>query len=827
MKEKYNIIGMSCSACSARIEKSLSSMDNVKNIQVNLLSNSMIVEYDENLLSRDDIVNSVTALGYKAFPILTTKQEYSNNSIKESENTSNKIKSSLIISTILMIILMYVSMGPMTGLPLPTILDMHKFPLNYTFSQFLLTLPIVYLNRDYYSRGVKSLFKLSPNMDSLIALGSASALIFGIIAIYLMSYNYAINNISIVYKYAHNLYFESCAMILTLITIGKYLESRAKQKTFETISKLIEITPKIAHKIVDNNEFDIDPVNILIGDIIKIYPGETIPVDAVVVNGSSSVNESALTGESLPRTVKKGETVLSGSINHSGTLIVKATKVGNDTTLNKIIELVQNASQSKAPIAKLADKIASIFVPLIISISAITFILWIVLGSEIEFALSNAITVLVISCPCALGLATPVAIMVSTGRAYKEGILVKSAEILELASKVDTIIFDKTGTLTHGTPCIVDIVATSSYEDLKNISYSIEKLSNHPFAKSIVEKFSNENPLDLTLTDLNIIDGKGVIAYKNDEIFLAGNLSLVKSNFTDDIIKEISKLDKLYAKEQKTPIYFFKSSTFVGTITLRDELKPESKTLITELLKRKKDVYIISGDHHNVTQAIANKLDIKNYVGNALPQDKYNIIEKLQKNGHVVAMIGDGINDSPALAKSDVSIAIGGGSDIAIETSNIVINNNNVIDIIRIFDLSRLTLKNIKENLFWAFSYNIVCIPIATGMFMRWGLTLNPMIASFAMSISSLFVVTNALRLRNVKLFNIKNIEEVVMETKISVKGMMCSHCTSTVEKLVSSFSGVNSVKANVENESVTIIHSENIDIDSIKNAILDAGYQV
>lgn len=754
MKQKFSVKGMTCSACSASVEKNIKKLEGAKDVNVNLITNSMIVEYDETILDNNEIIKTVEKAGYGASLYKDTDNvDKEKGREQEESNTArtqeNELKYRVIISFVFLIPLFYIAMGPMVNLPIPSFLTGQENAINFAFTQLLLTLPIVYINRKYYSVGFKTLFRANPNMDSLIALGSGAALAYGIFAIYRIGYGLGHGDMNLVILYSHDLYFESAGMILALITMGKYLEARSKGRTSEAISKMLDLAPKIATVIRDGNEVEVPVEEVVVDDILVVRPGQNIPVDGLITEGSASIDQSALTGESIPVEKNIGDKVIAATTNKTGYFKFRATQVGEDTTFAQIIELVEEASSSKAPISKLADKISGIFVPVVIIISVFATITWLLLGYPFEFAMSIGIAVLVISCPCALGLATPVAIMVATGKGASHGILIKSAEALETLHSVSSVVLDKTGTITEGQPKVTDIIVfnDTSEKEFLRIAASIEKPSEHPLAEAIISK-ANEKSIDTTEVDsFKAVSGRGIEAIINNKDYKAGNLAYMEENNVD--VKEHIRMADKFADEGKTPLFFAKNKKLIGVIAVADVIKPTSKTAIKQLKNMGLYVVMLTGDNTRTANAIQKQLDLDHVVADVLPQDKEKEIRRLQDSGSKVAMIGDGINDAPALARADVGVAIGAGTDVAIESADIVLMNSNLQDGVTAIELSKATIKNIKQNLFWAFFYNTLGIPLAAGvLYIPFALTLNPMFAAAAMSLSSVFVVTNALRLR-------------------------------------------------------------------------------
>lgn len=845
-KEKYNITGMSCAACSAKVERVVGKLDGVENVSVNLLTNSMQVEYKEDKLSSNDIIKNIADAGYGASLATATKQKKEEKSIKKTNDDAiASMKFRLKVSIVFLAILMYFSMGSMIGLPLPKFLSGEGNPVGFALTQLLLVLPVMYVNRKYYISGFKSLFHLSPNMDTLIAVGTVAAFTYGVIAIYVMGY--ALNNADMhtVTEYRMNLYFESVSMILTLITLGKFFETGSKARTTDAISKLIDLSPKRANVLRDGVEENILTEDVVVGDIVIVRPGESIPVDGMIIEGSTSVDESAITGESIPVQKEKGDKLIAATINKNGSVRIKATEVGEDTAISRIIALVEEASSSKAPIAKMADKVAGVFVPVVMGISLITFIVWLALGYDFSFALNCAIAVLVISCPCSLGLATPVAIMVGTGKGAENGILIKSADALETTHSIDTVVLDKTGTVTEGKPVVTDILAfdTDENEFLK-LAAGVESASEHPLAEAIVEKAKEKNLEIVSPTEFQAISGRGIVASVSGSKIIAGNEQAIKEQYgNSEDFTEVFKKGNELAAQGKTPMYFGKDNKLLGIIAVADTIKKDSKEAIQALKNRNIDVVLLTGDHKNTAMAIAKEAGIKKVIAEVLPTDKEEHIRELIKAGHKVAMVGDGINDSPALARADVGIAIGAGTDIAIESADIVLMHSSLKDVATAIDLSKAVIRNIKQNLFWAFFYNSIGIPLAAGVFyLSLGWKLSPMFGAAAMGMSSVCVVSNALRLRafkpkkvnknsiendEIELIENKRKEDNKMTTVINVNGMMCEHCKATVEKVTRGVEGVSNSLVNLDAKNVTIEHSADTDLEKVKKAITDAGYEV
>lgn len=848
IKEKYNVTGMSCAACSAKVEKTVSKLVGMDKASVNLLTNSMQVEYDEKKLSSKDIIKSVVDAGYGASLAGDTKEKAKDKSIKKTNDDAiSSMKFRLKVSIIFLAILMYFSMGSMIGLPLPNFLSGAGNPVGFALTQLLLVLPVMYVNRKYYISGFKSLSHFSPNMDTLVAVGTIAAFIYGVIAIYIMGYALNNNDINIVTEYRKNLYFESVSMILTLITLGKFFETGSKARTTDAISKLIDLSPKRANVIRDGVEENILTEDVRVGDIVVIRPGESIPVDGIIIEGSTSVDESAITGESIPVQKDKGDKLIGATINKNGSVKIKASDVGEDTAISRIIALVEEASSSKAPIAKMADKVAGVFVPVVMGIALVTFIVWLVLGYDFSFALNRAIAVLVISCPCSLGLATPVAIMVGTGKGAENGILIKSADALETTHSIDTVVLDKTGTVTKGKPVVTDIIGFDIDEnEFLKLAASVESASEHPLAEAIVEKAKEKNLAISLPKDFRAQSGRGIRADIDGKKIVAGNEQAIKETVGNDTgFDTVFDKGNELASQGKTPMYFMADNKLIGIIAVADTIKDDSKEAIEALKARDIDVVLLTGDHKNTATAIAKQAGINKVIAEVLPTDKEEHVRKLMEAGHKVAMVGDGINDSPALARADVGIAIGAGTDVAIESADIVLMHSSLNDVATAIDLSKAVIRNIKQNLFWAFFYNSVGIPLAAGVFyLSLGWKLSPMFGAAAMGMSSVCVVSNALRLRGFKPRNIKNNksgnDEIVliednekkkegktMTTVINVNGMMCEHCKATVEKVTKAVEGVSNSIVNLDAKNVTIEYADGTDLEKVKKAITDAGYEV
>lgn len=854
MKEKFDVTGMTCSACSSRVEKCVSKLEGIENVSVNLLTNSMQVEYNDAVLSESQIIDAVVKAGYGASPKQEHVQTAAVGKAKVMENPMEKqiqnMKFRLIVSFVFLVPLMYVSMGHMVGLPLPGFLTGIENAVSFAFTQLLLCLPIIYVNRKYYIKGYQTLAHLAPNMDSLIAIGSTASLVYGIFAIYRMSYGLGSGNMEIVHLYYHDLYFESAAMILALITVGKYLETRSKGKTSEAITKLMDLAPKTAVVERDGREQEIPVEQVVAGDVVIVRPGQNVPVDGFILEGSTSIDEAAITGESIPVHKQEGDTVIAATMNKTGFVKFKATRVGDDTTFSQIIRLVEEASSSKAPIAKIADKIAGVFVPAVMGIALVTAVVWLLSGATFEFALSCAISVLVISCPCALGLATPVAIMVGTGKGAEQGILIKSGEALETAHNLQSVVLDKTGTITQGRPVVTDIHTEGwTKKEFLALAAGMEVKSEHPLAEAILDYAKKEGISLVQVDSFNSIPGKGLEASVNDRRYYAGNERLMREKGIP--MDSCLKLLEVMADEGKTPLIFAEETRVLGVIAVADVVKPTSKEAIKELKDLGIEVVMLTGDNRRTAEAIRRQLDIDTVIAEVLPQDKERKISELQESGKVVAMIGDGVNDAPALARADVGMAIGAGTDVAIESADVVLMKNDLKDAVTAIRLSKAVIRNIKQNLFWAFFYNTLGIPIAAGIFYPLlGLKLNPMIGAAAMSMSSIFVVSNALRLKwfqplgrngqetqetvsgvaaaddtpNGDQINQEKEDEPMITMKID--GMMCQHCQAHVSKALNDLEGVKA-EVSLEDKAAYITADQSVDKEVLKKAVVDAGYEV
>ena len=840
MKQKFDVTGMTCSACSAHVEKSVSKLEGVQCVNVNLLQNSMVVEYDDNALGTTDIIHAVESGGYGASVQGETKTQETPKNVAAEE--MHHMKRRLIASFCFLIPLFYISMGHMMGAPLPAILLGDENVMIFALTQLFLTIPVLIINKKYFVVGFKALWNKAPNMDSLIALGSAASVVYSVFAIYSMAYAMGHGDLMTAHHYGMELYFESAAMILTLITVGKYMETRSKGKTSEAISKLMDLAPKTATVLRGGVEQEIPVEDVVTGDTIIVKPGQRIPVDGKIIEGFSAVDESAITGESIPVEKQVGDTVIGATVNKSGYFRMTATRVGRDTTLSQIIALVEEAGASKAPIAKLADKVSGVFVPVVITIAILAAVIWFVAGNQpFSFALSIGIAVLVISCPCALGLATPTAIMVGTGKGAEYGILVKSAESLEIAHQVQTVVLDKTGTLTEGKPVVTDVVLAKGIlrNRLLKQAAAVEALSEHPLAEAIVAYAKEKEVAFEKAENLTATAGQGVEADVAGKHILAGNLKMMQERGIQLGEWEAKAVE--LAEVGKTPLFFAENETFLGIVALADTLKPTSKAAVDAFHQMGIEVVMLTGDNKRTAEAIARELDIQ-VIAEVLPQDKEREVRRLQEQGKKVAMIGDGINDAPALMRADVGVAIGAGTDVAMESADIILMKSDLMDAVTAIELSHATIRNIKENLFWAFFYNACGIPLAAGVFypfLEW--KLNPMFAAAAMSFSSAFVVGNALRLR---LFRPKyaktttalpkediqkelnHKEEIGMKKVLKIEGMMCNHCTGRVEKALNDLDGV-TAEVSLEGKSATVTLSKDVSDETLVQTVTDAGYEV
>ena len=832
MKQRFQVTGMSCASCSAHVEKAVGGVSGVSQVAVSLLTNSMTVEYDESRTNAAAIVRAVENAGYGASPEGGEKKSGGETAQAAADAASASVKRRLIVSFTFLIPLFYLSMGHMMGWPLPEIFLGHENALIFAFTQLLLCLPIVAVNHKYFTGGYKALWHRAPNMDSLIAIGSSAAIVYGIWAIYCIGWGLGHGDMEMVHSYSMDLYFETSGMILALITLGKFLEARSKGKTSEAISKLIALTPKTAFVERDGKETEIPAEDVVPGDTVVIRPGARVPVDGVVCEGSSSVDESALTGESIPVEKQPGDKLTGGTINKAGFLKMQARKVGNDTALAQIIRLVEEAASSKAPIAKLADRVSGVFVPVVIGIAILATIVWLLVGKGVAFAISIGIAVLVISCPCALGLATPTAIMVGTGKGAENGILIKSGEALETAHLVDTVVLDKTGTVTEGAPRVTDLLPLEmAPEEFLRLAAAMESRSEHPLAEAVV-RAAEEKGLDLPeVSAFRSIPGRGIEAEVGGRRYFAGNLALMEEQGVD--LKDTGSRAEELAGEGKTVLYFADEAAVLGLIAAADTIKPTSAEAVAEMKALGLQVVMLTGDSPRTAEAIRKQAGIETVVAGVLPDGKEQEIRRLQEQGRKVAMVGDGVNDAPALARADVGMAIGAGTDVAIESADIVLMKSDLRDVATAVRLSRAVIRNIKENLFWALCYNSLGIPLAAGVFyaaLHW--KLNPMFGAAAMSLSSVCVVTNALRLRFFKADHKPVPAEPraaapagEREVVLHISGMMCGHCTGRVTKALEDLGA--QAEVTLELGMARVKAPAAVSDKALQKAVEDAGYKV
>ena len=879
MKQRFNVTGMSCSACSAHVEKAVSKVPGVDSVQVNLLQNSMVVEYADGAVDAGTIISAVTEAGYGS-SVMGDKKEKAkeeNELQKKTADEARRMKHRLGWSIGFLAVLMYVSMGHMLGWPLPGILTGHENVMVFALTQLFLTLPVMYLNRKYFENGFRSLIHGAPNMDTLVAMGSTAAAGYSASQLFVMGYALGRGNLEAAHAGAMNLYFEAAAMILTLVTIGKYMESRSKNRTSDALTKLMDLAPKTALVLRDGQEMEIPSEEVRIGETVIVKPGQAVPVDGVIIEGTGTVDESAITGESIPVEKKAGDRVTGATVNRAGYFRMEADRIGEDTTLSQIIRLVEEAGGSKAPIAKLADRVSGVFVPVVITIALVTIAAWLLAGQSFSFALASGIAVLVISCPCALGLATPTAIMVGTGRGAEQGILIKSGESLETAHLVDTVVLDKTGTVTQGRPALTDIrpVGGVAEQELLSLAASLEQASEHPLAEALVEGAKNRGVPFEKVSDFLAVAGQGVRGTVQGRDVLAGNRKMMKENGIETV--GLEDMAAALAEEGKTALYIAADGKLLGLTAAADPVKETSAQAIREMENMGLSVVMLTGDNERTAKAIQKKLGISRVVAEVLPQDKEQEVRRLQEEGHKVAMVGDGINDAPALARADVGIAIGAGTDVAIESADIVLMKSDLLDAAAAIQLSRAVIRNIKENLFWAFFYNALGIPLAAGVFYPLlGWQLSPMFGSAAMSFSSVFVVSNALRLKGFRpSFRKKkgaaalaadtapaacpapaqdgsvpaacpvpgacsgeqegttgqenkteHKEEKTMKKTMKIEGMMCGHCTGRVEKALNALDGVQA-QVSLEDKAAYVTIDGDVSDETLKKTVEDEGYQV
>lgn len=838
--QKYDVTGMSCAACSARVEKAVKKVDGVTSCSVSLLTNSMGVE---GTASSDKIIAAVKAAGYGASLSGGAKQksgDVGSDALKDTETPA--LLRRLIASVVFLVVLMYISMGHMMwGWPLPEILAHNHVAQGLI--QLILTAIIMVINQKFFISGFKGLIHRSPNMDTLVALGSGAAFVYSTYALFAMTQAQLVGDHAAVMSYMHELYFESAAMILTLITVGKTLEARSKGRTTDALKGLMRLAPKTAVVVRDGAEQQVEISQVRVGDIFVVRPGESIPVDGVVLEGSTAVNESALTGESISVDKQEGDRVSAATLNQSGFIRCEALKVGEDTTLSQIIKMVSDAAATKAPIAKAADKVSGVFVPIVISIAVITTIIWLFVGEGFGSALARGISVLVISCPCALGLATPVAIMVGNGVGAKNGILFKTAQSLELAGKVDTVVLDKTGTITQGQPRVTDIIPSEGVgeNELLYMANSLERKSEHPLAKAILEYAEGLKISGGEVENFKALPGNGLSGVIGSEEISGGNLKFISTKAK--VSDEIQRIALRLSEQGKTPLFFAKGGSLLGAIAVSDVIKEDSPEAVNQLKNMGIRVVMLTGDNERTAKAIGAEAGVDEVIAGVLPDGKESVIKRLRDEGRTVAMVGDGINDAPALTRADIGIAIGAGTDIAIDAADIVLMKSRLSDVPAAIRLSRKTLRNIHENLFWAFIYNIIGIPLAAGVFIPiFGWRLNPMFGAAAMSLSSVCVVTNALRLNFVKIFsskhdkkirhknalkNTKNIKEKSAMTKtLKIEGMMCPHCEATVKSALEEVDGVLSAEVSHTEGKAEVTLSKDVPLEALQKAVEDKGYK-
>ena len=849
-KETYNITGMSCASCQAAVTRAVEKLEGTENVNVNLMQNKMTVELSDGVTD-EMIIKAVTDAGYGANVLKKENNAGKVNSTNVVEDFSEELRKRAVISFIFLIPLMYFGMGGMFGAPFPSAFMGDSGKLLLALTQLLLVIPIIFTGRKFFISGIKHLIKRSPNMDTLIAIGSGASFFYSLYSLYLVAYFISIGDVKASMPFSMNLYFDSAGTILTLITLGKYFEARSKKKTTEAISKLVNLIPDTATVIKDGEEIQVSVSEVETGDIVVVKAGETVPVDGVIVSGNGAVDEAMVTGESIPVEKATEDKVIGGTISRSGYFTFRATNVGEDTALYKIISLVEEAAGSKAPISRLADKISGVFVPVVLGISLFTFIIWLIVKGDFSFALNMAVAVLVISCPCALGLATPAAIMAGTGKGAEKGILIRTAVSLEVAHRIDTVVLDKTGTITEGKPKVTDVFTnTVNEEEFIALAAALESASSHPLANAIIEYAKKKNIDIKRAENLEMVEGRGIVGRVGEDVVFAGNEAYMKElgineNIYSDTSKQLHDLGK-------TVLYFAKGENkkeLIGIIAVADVIKEGSRQAVKELNSLGIDVVMLTGDNERTALAIGKETGVNKVVAGVKPADKEEQIRLLQKTGKKVMMVGDGINDAPALARADVGVAIGTGADIAVDAADVILMHSDLRDVPYAIKLSGEVVKKIKENLFWALFYNALCIPVAAGVFfVAFGLKLNPMIGALAMSFSSVFVLTNSLRLR---LFNPKfNVEkkkvesyrdietvtvqtdeeiikqEVIMEKTIDIEGMMCMHC---VKHVTEALDGIDGVKAEVslENKNAKVSLTKDVSEDELKAAVEKAGYTV
>lgn len=823
MKLKFNVEGMTCASCQAHVSKAVEQLEGTSKVNVNLLKNTLDVEVDEAKCDASKIEDAVQKAGYKAY--IPNANKKTDKLIEKNHDLAY-----LIFSLVDLLVIMYFSMGHMMwGLPVPKVFNMHTNPMGFSLVQFILVLPIIFLYRKYFINGFKKLIKLSPNMDTLIAIGATFSIAYGIYCLFMISMGYT--------EYHMYLYFEAAGMILTLVSLGKYLEKLSKRKTTTAIEKLMDLSPKEAVVLKDNIETKVKIEEVKLGDIVVVKKGDSVPVDGKIIEGNASIDQSNITGESIPVYKTANDDVYSSTIVTAGYIKVKATKVGEDTSIANIIKLVDEASNSKAPISKLADKISGVFVPVILAIALVTFIINLIVSKDFQIALNFAITVIVIACPCALGLATPVAIMVGTGKGAENGLLIKNAEILEKAHHIKTVVLDKTGTITEGKPRVTDFESFESDSDLLSVIYSLENMSEHPLALSMIEYAKENNANLLEVKEFKTTDGRGIEGIVNNSKYFIGNYKSVEELKLNT--KELEDTVNNLSYQGKTPLLIIKDNKVVGLIAVKDEVKESSKQAISELRNKGIKVIMLTGDNRKTAEAIAKEVNVDEVISDVHPEDKQKVINSLKTNDkNLIAMVGDGVNDAPALTSADLGIAIGGGSDIAIESADIVLLRNDLLDVLNVISLSKRVINTIKLSLFWAFFYNFVCVILSTGFL--YYLTdkkfmMTPMIASVAMSISSVSVVLTSLTINFFKVKKAKNSnnssvsikEKNKMQTKvIYVDGMMCNHCKAHVEEACKKVPGVSDAVVSLQDKNVTVTCEEKVTDEALKQSIKEAGYE-
>lgn len=823
MKLKFNVEGMTCASCQAHVSKAVEQLEGTSKVNVNLLKNTLDVEVDEAKCDASKIEDAVQKAGYKAY--IPNANKKTDKLIEKNHDLAY-----LIFSLVDLLVIMYFSMGHMMwGWPVPKVFNMHTNPMGFSLVQFILVLPIIFLYRKYFINGFKKLIKLSPNMDTLIAIGATFSIAYGIYCLFMISMGYT--------EYHMYLYFEAAGMILTLVSLGKYLEKLSKRKTTTAIEKLMDLSPKEAVVLKDNIETKVKIEEVKLGDIVVVKKGDSVPVDGKIIEGNASIDQSNITGESIPVYKTANDDVYSSTIVTAGYIKVKATKVGEDTSIANIIKLVDEASNSKAPISKLADKISGVFVPVILAIALVTFIINLIVSKDFQIALNFAITVIVIACPCALGLATPVAIMVGTGKGAENGLLIKNAEILEKAHHIKTVVLDKTGTITEGKPRVTDFESFESDSDLLSVIYSLENMSEHPLALSMIEYAKENNANLLEVKEFKTTDGRGIEGIVNNSKYFIGNYKSVEELKLNT--KELEDKVNNLSYQGKTPLLIIKDNKVVGLIAVKDEVKESSKQAISELRNKGIKVIILTGDNRKTAEAIAKEVNVDEVISDVHPEDKQKVINSLKTNDkNLIAMVGDGVNDAPALTSADLGIAIGGGSDIAIESADIVLLRNDLLDVLNVISLSKRVINTIKLSLFWAFFYNFVCVILSTGFL--YYLTdkkfmMTPMIASVAMSISSVSVVLTSLTINFFKVKKAKNSnnssvsikEKNKMQTKvIYVDGMMCNHCKAHVEEACKKVPGVSDAVVSLQDKNVTVTCEEKVTDEALKQSIKEAGYE-